>query len=121
MSPTEQELEPITRQIRPGIYRNEQGAEVEVTDLGIGSRPQRLGDIWNARSVNPLFGPEPLLVTTEGLISCGYQRVVTDKYPNNPDIGPRCGECRLGLGVHNTSDPYCDHHITNSGEPHEDQ
>ena len=22
----------------------------------------------------------------------------------------RCGECRLGLGVHNSNDPYCDHH-----------
>lgn len=28
----------------------------------------------------------------------------------NPDVGPRCGECRLGLGTHNTEDPYCDHH-----------
>jgi len=24
----------------------------------------------------------------------------------------RCGECRLGLGVHTTTDPYCDHHQT---------
>ena len=22
----------------------------------------------------------------------------------------RCGECRLGLGDHNTADPLCDHH-----------
>lgn len=35
------------------------------------------------------------------------------KYPRprtNPDVGPRCGECRLGLGAHNTADPLCDHH-----------
>jgi hypothetical protein len=28
----------------------------------------------------------------------------------NPDVGPRCPECRLGLGSHNTADPYCDHY-----------
>jgi len=79
----QQTLEPITRQIRPGIYRNDLGAEIEVTNHGIGSRPPRLGDIWNARSVDPLFGPEALLVTTEGLISCGYQRVVTAEEVND--------------------------------------
>lgn len=31
----------------------------------------------------------------------------------NPDVGPRCGECRLGLGAHNTADPLCDHHDPN--------
>ena len=25
----------------------------------------------------------------------------------NPDRGPRCGECRLGLGVHEPADPLC--------------
>lgn len=29
----------------------------------------------------------------------------------NPDVGPRCGECRLGLGIHNVADPYCTHHV----------
>ena len=28
----------------------------------------------------------------------------------NPDVGPRCGECRLGTGVHNPADPLCDLH-----------
>jgi len=40
----------------------------------------------------------------------------SNEYRNNPDVGPRGGECRLGLGVHNTSDPYCDHHTTNEQE-----
>jgi len=35
---------------------------------------------------------------------------VSDEYPNNPDVGPRCGECRLGLGTHDERDPYCDYH-----------
>ena len=26
----------------------------------------------------------------------------------NPDRGPRCGECRMGLGVHNVEDPLCE-------------
>lgn len=26
---------------------------------------------------------------------------------SNPDIGSRCSECRLGLGVHTITDPYC--------------
>lgn len=25
----------------------------------------------------------------------------------NPERGPRCGECRLGLGVHEPRDPLC--------------
>ena len=28
----------------------------------------------------------------------------------NPDRGPRCGECRLGLGVHDARDPLCAWH-----------
>lgn len=30
--------------------------------------------------------------------------------PANPDVGERCGECRLGLGVHRPSDPLCRHY-----------
>lgn len=26
----------------------------------------------------------------------------------NPDVGARCGECRMGLGVHNPADPRCE-------------
>ena len=26
---------------------------------------------------------------------------------SNPDVGPRCGACRLGLVVHEPSDPQC--------------
>ena len=29
---------------------------------------------------------------------------------DNPEIGIRCGECRLGLGTHRPEDPYCDLH-----------
>lgn len=29
----------------------------------------------------------------------------------NPDRGPRCGECRMGLGRHDERDPLCDHHV----------
>lgn len=28
----------------------------------------------------------------------------------------RCGECRLGLGVHTPTDPYCDHYQTPTAE-----
>lgn len=27
-----------------------------------------------------------------------------------PRPAVRCSECRLGLGVHTPTDPYCDHH-----------
>jgi len=33
---------------------------------------------------------------------------VTTAQTRNPDAGPRCGECRMGLGVHNTADPLCE-------------
>lgn len=29
---------------------------------------------------------------------------------HRPEVGPRCGECRLGLGTHETADPLCEHH-----------
>ena len=30
--------------------------------------------------------------------------------PTDPDRGPRCGECRVGTGVHEPRDPQCAHH-----------
>lgn len=37
---------------------------------------------------------------------CGSHQ--PDRSPRNPEVGPRCGECRLGTGIHNTADPLCE-------------
>lgn len=37
---------------------------------------------------------------------CGSHQV--NRSPKNPEVGPRCGECRLGTGIHNTDDPLCE-------------
>lgn len=29
---------------------------------------------------------------------------------DKPEVGRRCGECRLGLGTHDTADPLCNFH-----------
>ena len=49
----------------------------------------------------------PLVVVS--CVAGGPDLPAPDPRPN-PDRGPRCGECRLGLGVHNYADPLCDHH-----------
>lgn len=58
-----------------GKYRNHVGAEIEITGtvhqyFGV----QIIGTVYRARQVDALF-PGELLITPEGLIDCGYERV----------------------------------------------
>lgn len=45
---------------------------------------------------------------THAAEQCPARMTISDQTPATK----RCGECRLGLGVHTTTDPYCDHHQT---------
>lgn len=56
-----------------GKYRNERGANIEVTGYYIGVNV--LGTIYTAISLDTLFGDRNLIVTPEGLIECGYTKV----------------------------------------------
>ncbi len=35
---------------------------------------------------------------------------VVDERASEARLNPCCGECRMGLGAHDTADPQCDHH-----------
>lgn len=59
-------------------------------------------------SLHALFDREP------GRCTCGFAwcsdagSASTRTPPSNPEVGPRCGACRLGLPSHNTLDPLCE-------------
>lgn len=76
-------------QVGPGLYRNPKGAEIRVLcELNRNFRrhdplfkrgivPATLGTIWLAED-DTAYGLGRLLVTAEGLTSCGYVRITDD-------------------------------------------
>lgn len=46
----------------------------------------------------------------EAIWERGWRAGGQDERGASKPLDPRCGECRLGLGIHDTADPQCDHH-----------
>jgi hypothetical protein len=53
-----------------------------------------------------------LAVYSKLLIGQAHAALEAAQPAKNADVGPRCGECRLGLGSHDKADPYCAHHAS---------
>ncbi len=69
----------------------------------------------------------PILLGNDGRVWDGHHRLcVADalglvRVPVIQTPAKRCGECRLGLGVHTPTDPYCAHHQTPATDSERDE
>ena len=76
----------VTKFEGPGTYENSLGAVIVVERFaGAGALSVRvLGSIYIAHAPDDLFGPEPYLVTPEGMESAGYVRRIPPAKSDRP-------------------------------------